>query len=74
MSIQLIQIKTILIIIHAKDPEFFKINKYFIDQKLNFSSIGMQAHMQTDDNVMSEKRSLESNRKICCIGKKYTIY
>tara|TARA_A200000113_G_scaffold110535_1_gene99239 strand:+ start:83 stop:1438 length:1356 start_codon:yes stop_codon:yes gene_type:complete len=54
---------------HAKDPEFFKINKYFIDQKLNFSSIGMQAHMQSDDNVMSEKDLWNQIEKYAILGK-----
>ena len=54
---------------HAKDPEFLKINKYFIDQGLNYSSIGMQAHMQSDDNVMSEKQLWNQIEDYAVLGK-----
>ena len=54
---------------HAKDPEFFKINKFFIDQGLNYSSIGMQAHMQSDDNVMSEEQLWNQIEDYAILGK-----
>ena len=37
-----------------RDKEFMKINQYFIDEKINFQAIGMQAHMQTEDGILSE--------------------
>ena len=55
---------------HAKDPEFLKINKYFIEKNLNFSSIGMQAHMQTNDNVMSESQLWNQIENYKGLGKK----
>lgn len=39
---------------HPKEAEFISINQYFIDKKVNYSAIGMQAHMQTDYGVLSE--------------------
>ena len=54
---------------HAKDPEFFKINKFFIDQGLNYSSIGMQAHMQSEDNVMSEEQLWNQIEDYAILGK-----
>lgn len=36
------------------DPEFFKLNEFFIEQNVGYDAIGMQAHMQTHDNVFSE--------------------
>jgi GH35 family endo-1,4-beta-xylanase len=39
---------------HPKEPEFIAINQYFIDENVNYTAIGMQAHMQTDSGVLSE--------------------
>ena len=44
---------------HPKDPEFFKLNEFFIDQEVSYQAIGMQAHMQTQDNVLDEQEILE---------------
>ena len=54
---------------HAKDPEFFKINEFFIEKDLNFSSIGMQAHMQSNDNVMSEEQLWNQIEDYAVLGK-----
>ena len=54
---------------HAKDPEFFKINKFFVENNVNYSSIGMQAHMQSDDNVMSEKQLWNQIEDYAVLGK-----
>ena len=40
---------------HPKDPEFFKLNEFFIKKGVGYQAIGMQAHMQTQDNVFEEK-------------------
>lgn len=37
------------------DPEFLKLNKYFIEQNVGYQAIGMQAHMQTHDKVFEEQ-------------------
>ena len=55
---------------HAKDPEFLKINNFFVEKNLNFSSIGMQAHMQTNDNVMSESQLWNQIKEYEGLGKK----
>ena len=55
---------------HAKDPEFLKINNFFVEKNLNFSSIGMQAHMQTNDNVMSESQLWNQIKNYEGLGKK----
>ncbi len=55
---------------HAKDPEFLKINKFFVEKNLNYSSIGMQAHMQTNDNVMSESQLWNQIKDYEDLGKK----
>ena len=54
---------------HAKDPEYFKINEFFIEKDLNFSSIGMQAHMQSNDNVMSEEQLWNQIEDYAVLGK-----
>ena len=54
---------------HAKDPEFFKINEFFIEKNLNYSSIGMQAHMQSNDNVMSEEQLWNQIEDYAVLGK-----
>ena len=54
---------------HAKDPEFFKINEFFIEKNLNYSSIGMQAHMQSNDNVMSEEQLWNQIEDYAILGK-----
>ncbi|MBJ33463.1 MAG: hypothetical protein CMC89_01930 [Flavobacteriaceae bacterium] len=40
---------------HPTDPEFLKLNEYFIDQNVGYQAIGMQAHMQTHANVFDEQ-------------------
>jgi GH35 family endo-1,4-beta-xylanase len=40
---------------HPNDPEFLKLNKYFIENNVGYQAIGMQAHMQTIDNIFSEQ-------------------
>ena len=40
---------------HPTDPEFLKLNEYFIEKKVGYQAIGMQAHMQTHDNVFEEQ-------------------
>jgi len=40
---------------NAKDPDFYKLNDFFVEEGINFQAIGIQAHMQTDDNILSEK-------------------
>lgn len=40
---------------HPTDPEFLKLNEYFIEQNVGYQAIGMQAHMQTHDNVFEEQ-------------------
>ena len=40
---------------HPIDPEFLKLNEYFIDQNVGYQAIGMQAHMQTHANVFDEQ-------------------
>lgn len=37
------------------DPEFLKLNEYFIEQNVGYQAIGMQAHMQTHDKVFEEQ-------------------
>jgi GH35 family endo-1,4-beta-xylanase len=54
---------------HAKDPEFFKINKFFIENNLRYQAIGMQAHMQSNDNVMSEKALWKQIEDYAVLGK-----
>jgi endo-1,4-beta-xylanase len=44
---------------HPKDPEFFKLNEFFINQEVSYQAIGMQAHMQTQDNVLDEQEIIE---------------
>ena len=44
---------------HPKDPEFLKLNEFFIDQEVGYQAIGMQAHMQTQDNVLEEQEIIE---------------
>ena len=40
---------------HPTDPEFLKLNEYFVEQNVGYQAIGMQAHMQTHDNVFEEQ-------------------
>ena len=54
---------------HPKDPEFFKLNKFFIDQEVGFQAIGMQAHMQTQDNVLEEQEIIELIDSFAPMGK-----
>jgi len=54
---------------HAKDPEYFKINEYYVQKNLNFSSIGMQAHMQSNDNVMTESQVWDQIEDYAVLGK-----
>ena len=54
---------------HPKDPEFFKLNKFFIDQEVGFQAIGMQAHMQTQDNVLEEQEIIELIDSFVPMGK-----
>lgn len=44
---------------HPKDPEFFKLNEFFIEQEVGYQAIGMQAHMQTQDNVLEEQELID---------------
>ena len=54
---------------HPKDPEFFNLNKFFIDQEVGFQAIGMQAHMQTQDNVLEEQEIIELIDSFVPMGK-----
>lgn len=40
---------------HPTDPEFLKLNEFFVEQNVGYQAIGMQAHMQTHDNVLEEQ-------------------
>ena len=44
---------------HPKDPEFFKLNEFFIEKGVGYQAIGMQAHMQTQDNVFEEQELID---------------
>ena len=44
---------------HPKDPEFFKLNEFFIEKGVGYQAIGMQAHMQTQDNVYEEQELID---------------
>ena len=54
---------------HPKDPEFLKLNKFFIDQEVGYQAIGMQAHMQTQDNVLEEQEIIELIDSFVPMGK-----
>ena len=54
---------------HPKDPEFFKLNQFFINQDVGFQAIGMQAHMQTQDNVLEEQEIIELIDTFAPLGK-----
>ncbi len=54
---------------HPKDPEFFKLNRFFIDQEVGYQAIGMQAHMQTQDNVLEEQEIVELIDSFVPMGK-----
>ena len=44
---------------HPKDPEFLKLNEFMVDQEVGYHAIGMQAHMQTYDNVLEEQELMD---------------
>ena len=44
---------------NPKDPEFFKLNEFFIAKGVGYQAIGMQAHMQTQDNVLDEQELID---------------
>ena len=54
---------------HPKDPEFFKLNRFFIDQEVGYQAIGMQAHMQTQDNVLEEQEIVDLIDSFVPMGK-----
>ena len=54
---------------HPKDLEFFKLNEFFIDQEVGYQAIGMQAHMQTQDNVLEEQEIIEMIDSFVPMGK-----
>ena len=54
---------------HPKDPEFFKLNEFFIDQEVGYQAIGMQAHMQTQDNVLDEQEIIKLIDSFVPMGK-----
>ena len=54
---------------HPKDPEFLKLNEFFIDQEVGYQAIGMQAHMQTQDNVLEEQEIIEMIDSFVPMGK-----
>jgi endo-1,4-beta-xylanase len=52
-----------------KDPEFFKLNEFFIEQEVGYQAIGMQAHMQTQDNVLEEQELIDLIDSFRSLGK-----
>ena len=54
---------------HPKDPEFFKLNEFFIKKGVGFQAIGMQAHMQTQDNVLDEQELIDLIHSFDSLGK-----
>ena len=54
---------------HPKDPEFFKLNEFFIEKGVGFQAIGMQAHMQTQDNVLEEQELIDLIDSFVPLGK-----
>ena len=54
---------------HPKDPEFFKLNEFFIEKGVGFQAIGMQAHMQTQDNVFEEQELIDLIDSFVPLGK-----
>jgi len=55
---------------HPTDPEFLKLNTFFIEQNVGYHAIGMQAHMQTHDNVFSEDELWNLVNTFTPLGKK----
>ena len=54
---------------HPKDPEFFKLNEFFIEKGVGYQAIGMQAHMQTQDNVFEEQELIDLIDSFVPLGK-----
>ena len=52
-----------------KDPEFFRLNEFFIEQEVGYQAIGMQAHMQTQDNVLEEQELIDLIDSFRSLGK-----
>jgi len=52
-----------------KDPKFFKLNEFFIEQEVGYQAIGMQAHMQTQDNVLEEQELIDLIDSFRSLGK-----
>lgn len=44
---------------HPKDPAFLALNEFFVKNDVKYDAIGMQAHMQTNDNVLSEEELID---------------
>jgi len=55
---------------HPTDPEFLKLNEFFIKQDVGYQAIGMQAHMQTHDNVFTEDELWDLVNSFTPLGKK----
>lgn len=55
---------------HPTDPEFLKLNRFFIEENVGYHAIGMQAHMQTHDGVFSEKELWNLVNTFTTLGKK----
>lgn len=54
---------------NPKSSEFFDINAHFIDKGVQYSAIGMQAHIQTNDAVMDEKTLWDMMQRYTELGK-----
>ncbi len=55
---------------HPTDPEFLKLNTFFIEQNVGYHAIGMQAHMQTHDNLFTEDALWNLVNTFTPLGKK----
>ena len=54
---------------HPKDPEFFKLNEFFKEKGVGYQAIGMQAHMQTQDNIFEEQELIDLIDSFAPLGK-----
>lgn len=54
---------------HPNDPAFLALNEFFVTNNVKYDAIGMQAHMQTNDNVLSEEELLAQVEKFAFLKK-----
>lgn len=54
---------------NPKSDAFFEINKHFVENNVQYSAIGMQAHMQTHDGVLDEQTLWDMMDRYATLGK-----